>query len=310
MARLIQATLRPQVASCVGVSLNRECIIIQSAAIEVEMIIPRFTTLLTAWALSLSLLSPVTAQVLHKNTSDVATVTLLPGWRDDDGTHHAALKFVLAPGWKTYWRAPGDGGVPTLLDWSGSSNLSDVAVQWPTPEVFRQNGLRSIGYHGEFVLPLTFRAASDGPIIIDGHLKFGVCEEVCMPLDLDLHMLLPPDQKTPVVEIAAALRRQPMTAAQAQVRRVECSASYRNGRARVDVEIDMPPMEGRSEAMVIEAPNSGLWISEPFVVREGDTLHASAEMATRSGTPFRLDLDQLRITVITTQNAVDIKGCR
>ncbi|WP_121023687.1 protein-disulfide reductase DsbD domain-containing protein [Litoreibacter meonggei] len=270
---------------------------------------PRFALFAAAFAASLSLLSPAEAQVLQNDASDVVKVTMLPGWRDDNGTHFAALRFALAPGWKTYWRAPGDGGLPTQLDWSGSSNLRGAGIQWPTPEVFRQNGLRSVGYRGEFVLPLALQQASEGPIVIDGHLKFGVCEEICLPVSLDLHMLLPPDQTTPVVEIAAALNNHPMSSKQAQVRRVECRVDYRGGRARVDVEIDMPPLVGQGEAMVIEAINPDLWIGEPHLSRIGDTLRATAEMANRSGAPFRLDLEHMRITVITTQSAVDIQGC-
>lgn len=274
------------------------------------MIRSRFTPLLAAWAISLSLFSPAAAQVLLNDASDVVKVTLLPGWRGDNGTHFAGLKFALAPGWKTYWRAPGDGGIPTRLDWSDSSNLDSVDVQWPIPEVFRQNGLRSIGYRGEFILPLAIQAtASESPIIIDGRLDFGVCEEVCLPVSVDLYMSLPTYQRTPVVEIAAALRDHPMTAAQALVRRVECRISYGEGRARVDVEIDMPALDGQGEAMVIEAPNPKLWIGEPFVARDGDTLRATAEMASSSGTPFRLKLEKLRISIITTQSAVDIRGC-
>lgn len=274
-----------------------------------RMILSRITPMIAALAASLSLLGPAAAQVQENDASDIVKVSLLSGWREDNGTHFAALKFVLAPGWKTYWRAPGDGGVPTRLDWSGSTNLRDVKILWPLPEVFRQNGLRSVGYRGEFILPMAFQAVSGGPIEIDGRLDFGVCAEICLPVGLDLHMLLLPDQKSDVVEISAALQKHPINAAQAKLRRVACKVTYREGRARLDVEIDMPALEGKGEAMVLEPANPRLWVGEPYVTRKGDTLRATAEMATRSGTPFQLNLDQLRITVITTQNAVEIIGC-
>ena len=121
--------------------------------------------------------------------------------------------------------------------------------------------------------------------------------------------MLPPEQTTPVEEIAAALGKQPISAAQAMVRQVRCRASVRDGRAWIDVELLMPPLGGKGEAMVIEASDPSLWISEPFITRVGDTLSATAEVITRNGKPFRLNLERLRLTVLTTQRAVDIHGC-
>ena len=273
------------------------------------MTLNRITQFLATCATSLALITPATAQVVQYDASDVVKVTMLNGWRADGGRHFAALKFDLAPGWKTFWRAPGDGGFPTRLNWSSSQNLEDVTILWPKPQVFRQNGLRSIGYHTEFVLPLSFQATSDGPIFVDGQLNFGVCDEFCLPVTLDLHLMLPPEQTTPVEEIAAALRKQPISAAQAMVRQVRCRASVRDGRAWIDVELLMPPLGGKGEAMVIEASDPSLWISEPFVTRVGDTLRATAEVITRNGKPFRPNLERLRLTVLTTQRAVDIHGC-
>lgn len=275
------------------------------------MILPRITSVLAALTASVSFFSPApaSAQVLENGLSDVVNVSLLPGWRDADGTHFAALKFSLAPGWKTYWRAPGDGGVPTRMDWSASSNLSTANTLWPVPEVFRQNGLRSVGYRGEFILPLAFGAIEDGPIEIDGHIDFGVCEEICLPVGIDLHMTLLPDQKTDVVEISAALQNHPLSATNANVKHVECMVTYGDGLARIDIDVDMPPLDGQDEALVIEAANPHLWIAEPVASRNGDTLHGSAEVLLRDGGPFEIDLDQLRMTVITTENAVEIIGC-
>ena len=97
-------------------------------------------------------LAAVTAQA--QSFDRVVQAEVLPGWRTENGDHMAALRITLNPGWKTYWRAPGDAGIPPLLDWSGSGNLESAEVTWPTPEVFSQNGMRSIGYTEELVLPV------------------------------------------------------------------------------------------------------------------------------------------------------------
>ena len=64
---------------------------------------------------------------------NVAESRILTGWRDANGTHYAALEIMLAPGWKTYWRTPGDAGIPPQFNWSGSENLSAVGVSYPVP---------------------------------------------------------------------------------------------------------------------------------------------------------------------------------
>ena len=70
----------------------------------------RLTSLAALGAASLAIVTPASAQILENGLSDVVNLSFLPGWREADGTHVAAIKFTLAPGWKTYWRAPGDGG--------------------------------------------------------------------------------------------------------------------------------------------------------------------------------------------------------
>ena len=94
--------------------------------------------------------------------SDHVSVRLLSGWQQADGSHLAGLELRLAKGWKTYWRSPGDAGVPPLFSWDGSGNVASVDVIWPRPEVFYQNGLRSIGYSDHVVLPLRIQPKGDG----------------------------------------------------------------------------------------------------------------------------------------------------
>ena len=59
---------------------------------------------------------------------DVLAGTLLPGWQIEGGGQMAALQLTLAPGWKTYWRSPGDAGIPPSFDWSGSQNVKSVRI--------------------------------------------------------------------------------------------------------------------------------------------------------------------------------------
>src|SRR5208282_6171329 len=67
----------------------------------------------------------------------------------------AGIEIRLDPGWKTYWREPGDSGVPPTFDFSGSENVKAVTVLWPAPGRFPDGaGGNSIGYLDHVILPL------------------------------------------------------------------------------------------------------------------------------------------------------------
>ena len=78
------------------------------------------------------------------------------------GEVHLGLQFRLDPGWKIYWRSPGDAGFPPSLDWQGSENLAEAAIQWPVPHRFTLFGLQTFGYGGEVVLPILVTARTAG----------------------------------------------------------------------------------------------------------------------------------------------------
>lgn len=110
---------------------------------------------------------------------DVAAFDILPGWRTAEGTHMTALRIRLDPGWKTYWRAPGEAGIPPRFDWSGSRNIASVRFHWPAPQVFRQNGMRALGYQGELILPIELvPSVPGGAITMRTEVELGICEDV------------------------------------------------------------------------------------------------------------------------------------
>lgn len=111
-----------------------------------------------------------------------AAIRLLPAGPAADGTLRAGLEIRLEDGWKTYWRNPGDSGVPPTFDWSRSRNLADVTVLWPAPERFTEGESNSIGYTGDVVLPLKVRAIDAAkPVSLALALQYGACKTICVP---------------------------------------------------------------------------------------------------------------------------------
>ncbi|HKK98474.1 MAG TPA: protein-disulfide reductase DsbD domain-containing protein [Marivita sp.] len=240
----------------------------------------------------------------------LSKVELRPGWRMTDGTHMAALHLVLEPGWKTYWRAPGDVGIPPQFDWSGSENIAAISTNWPTPEVFFEQGMRSVGYRQEVVIPLHMAledSASD--IQLTGKVQIGICKDICIPANLSFEAMLPPALRKTDPTIAAALVDRPFSAKEAGVRDVTCSIKPGvDGELILHTSITMPATGG-TEYVVVEARNPHVWVAEPNSHRDGDTLHASTRLMHVDGNSFALNRSELRFTVLGGRHAVDIQGC-
>src|SRR5215831_10906623 len=95
------------------------------------------------------------------------------------------IALQLQPGWKTYWRSPGDSGVPPRFDFSKSENVEAVTVLWPAPLKFDDGaGGHSIGYHDQIVLPLRIVAKNaDKPVTLRAEINYAVCEKLCIPVE-------------------------------------------------------------------------------------------------------------------------------
>jgi DsbC/DsbD-like thiol-disulfide interchange protein len=88
----------------------------------------------------------------------------------------------LAPDWKTYWRMPGEAGIPPQFDWSASANVAMVDVAYPLPSRFSDESGETIGYHNEVLFPLTVTPKMPGqPVALKLKMFFAVCRDVCIP---------------------------------------------------------------------------------------------------------------------------------
>src|SRR5271167_17029 len=94
----------------------------------------------------------------------------------------AGIELRLGTGWKTYWRYPGDSGVPPRFDFSKSTNVKSVTVRWPAPHRFTDESGASIGYKGDVLLPLDIVPANPGqPVTLRVTIEYAVCEKLCVP---------------------------------------------------------------------------------------------------------------------------------
>lgn len=240
--------------------------------------------------------------------SEIVQARILPGWQTPTGTRMAALELTLAPEWKTYWRSPGDAGIPPLFDWTRSDNLADVLIHWPRPRVFHINGMLNIGYKRKLVLPMELVAKDAGkPIDLRADIDLGVCRDICVPASLTIDSRVE-GKGAPDASISAALADRPLTGPEAGLAHVACTVEPIADGLRLSATLRLPPTGG-AETVVFEPGRAAVWVSEAVVTRAGGTLTASADLVAENGAPFLLDRSRVVVTVLGEKRAVEIKGC-
>jgi DsbC/DsbD-like thiol-disulfide interchange protein len=140
---------------------------------------------------------PVQAQIGALSGLPPATISLLDSGMMRDGARLAGLSIDLQPDFKTYWRNPGDSGLPPVFDWSRSKNVRQVEILWPVPQRFDDQAGSSIGYEGRVILPLRVRL--DDPqkeAVLTLSLSFGVCKTICIPAKGEASLRLPPGERS------------------------------------------------------------------------------------------------------------------
>src|ERR1700721_219828 len=105
----------------------------------------------------------------------------------------AGFEIALSPGAITYWRDPGDAGLPPTLDFSGSDNGAGVEPEFPAPKRIKEaDGGEAFGYDGSVVFPLRVTPRDPTrPSTLKLNADFAVCEKVCLPAKAHLELTLP-----------------------------------------------------------------------------------------------------------------------
>lgn len=133
----------------------------------------------------------------------------------------AGVEITMAPGWHTYWRYPGDSGVPPRFDFSGSENLAGAKVRYPAPHLYTDETGNTLGYKSSVTFPLEV-TPKDKSKAVTLHLKldYAVCAKLCVPAQGSAELTLAPGASAQDATLAAAEARVPkkVSAAQAGLR--------------------------------------------------------------------------------------------
>ena len=161
----------------------------------------------------------------------------------------------LQAGWKTYWRTPGDSGVPPRFDFSKSENIEAVTVLWPAPMKFDDGaGGHSLGYHDQVVLPLRIVAKNtDKPVTLRVAVNYAVCDKLCVPVEADVELAFTSVASTEDSALFAALDTVPKPANVGDPNPLTIRDVKREGKSAVLVDV-VAPSEGANISLFVEGP--------------------------------------------------------
>lgn len=111
---------------------------------------------------------------------------------DAAGKIRAALQIEPKPGWITYWKEPGNSGIPPQITIAAESGVTLDAVAYPVPKHFFKGAIEDIAYDAPVTLPLSLTAAGKGPVTIDAAAFIGICKDICIPFQANLQLKLGP----------------------------------------------------------------------------------------------------------------------
>jgi DsbC/DsbD-like thiol-disulfide interchange protein len=165
------------------------------------------------------------------------------------------IALQLQPGWKTYWRTPGDSGVPPRFDFSKSDNIEAVTILWPAPTKFDDGaGGHSLGYHDQIVLPLRIVAKSaDKPVTLRASVNYAVCEKLCIPVEAEPELAFTSVASTEDSALSAALDTVPKPANIGDPNPLTIRDVKRDGKTTVQVDV-VAPADAGDVNLFVEGP--------------------------------------------------------
>lgn len=179
------------------------------------------------------------------------------------------IAIKLQPGWHTYWRSPGDSGVPPRFDFSRSDNVETVAVLYPAPQKFDDGaGGTSLGYTNKIVLPLRIVAKdANKPVTLRADINYAVCEKICIPVEAKAELGFASVASTEDGNLSEALNSVPKPANIGDPNPLTIRDVKRDGKANVLVDVAAP--DGKEVSLFVEGPTPDWALPVPKLLEQG-----------------------------------------
>jgi DsbC/DsbD-like thiol-disulfide interchange protein len=222
----------------------------------------------------------------------------------------AGIEMRLDPGWKTYWRYPGDSGVPPVFDFTGSENVKSVTLLWPAPQRFPDGaGGNSIGYTGHVVFPVHVMAQEVGkPVTLRVKADYAVCEKLCVPAEGKAELKLAFISVAGDAALADAEARVPKPKALGEAGFMSIGTVHREvtgGKPRVIVDLVAP--DGARVDLFAEGPTPKWALPLPEPVTEGPAGVRRFAFAIDGVPPGeKVEGALLKLTLVANDEAIEV----
>jgi DsbC/DsbD-like thiol-disulfide interchange protein len=179
------------------------------------------------------------------------------------------IAIQLQPGWHTYWRTPGDSGVPPRFDFGKSENIEAVTILWPAPTKFADGaGGVSLGYQKQVVLPLRIVAKNaDKPVTLRADINYAVCEKLCIPVEASTELAFTSVASTEDSTLSAALDAVPKPATIGDPNPLTIRDVKRDGTTGVLVDVAAP--DAKEVSLFVEGPTPDWALPVPKLLEHG-----------------------------------------
>ena len=247
---------------------------------------------------------------------NIYSIKTLIGWREEkDGVdvHYIGIDVHLLEGWKTYWRKTGSTGFPISINWDEKINFQESIIHWPNPTIVSMAGEPTIGYSNRVVFPLEIHPLDSSiPVKGSGTIYFGVCKDVCIPVQESINFELLPTVMEYPFALAASLNSKPEILVSSQEQgELEC---------RIDRTKTPPLISTRIATTLLNLNVPFLAIYESnadpvFFYKPQHRLHDKKQTIIHSsyekldGFEGNLDESSIVLTIITQDQTYEIQGC-
>lgn len=188
------------------------------------------------------------------------------GVETSSAVKRAGLELALDTGWKTYWRYPGDAGVPPRFDFSASDNVASVEVRYPAPQRFEDGNGTSIGYRKGVVLPLAVTPRDPRqPVLLRVKVEYAICEKLCVPVEAKAALSLAPASPETQALLSAHEARVPKRSALGDAAPFAIVAVQQRAGGKERIVVDVRAAAGTTVDLFAEGPTAdwSLPVPEP-----------------------------------------------
>jgi suppressor for copper-sensitivity B len=231
-----------------------------------------------------------------------ARLRLIAAAPDGGAKAQLGLEVEMQPGWKFYWRNPGEAGLSPTFDWQGSKNLAKANVHYPAPKRIITGGFESFVYADRVILPITAeKIRADRPLDLVLNIDYGICAELCVPQAAELRLTLAAreDDRRPSphgAEIAKFMAMAPQPASVLGLAFDLALATDAANRPELRITAKLGQKRFQTPDLIVEGP-PGFWFSAPSVM-VSDHGNIARFIVPVAGADMNLQGQAVRLTLI------------